>query len=90
MPNLLRINLDTNKCGVLNTSELNIDLSEYGIENIVKVRSRHHGFIENEYKFIYDRLSGILKINTEKHTIITIDFYSIKQERDLKLDQLLK
>jgi hypothetical protein len=64
-----------------------IDISKYEIDSIYNIYSKTDIF-EKKEKFVYDSETKELTIINKTSNIITIEFSSISQERELKINQL--
>ena len=87
---LLRIKLDLNEFTNLNNSNdmfVCIDISKYNIDRIYNIYSKVQIF-EKNIKFIYNSGTKELTIIDKTSNIITIDFESIVEQRELKLKEL--
>jgi hypothetical protein len=87
---LLRIKLDLNEFTNLNNSNdmfVRIDISKYNIDRIYNIYSKVQIF-EKNIKFIYNSGTKELTIIDKTSNIITIDFESIVEQRELKLKEL--
>jgi hypothetical protein len=87
---ILRMKLDLNEFTNLNNSHdmfVRIDISKYNIDSIYNIYSKTQIF-EKNIKFIYHSGTKELTIIGETSNIITIDFTSVVEQRELKLNQL--
>ena len=91
---ILRMKLDLNEFTNLNNSHdtfVCIDISKYNIDRIYNIYSHFSSKVqlfEKNIKFIYHSGTKELTIIDKTSNIITIDFASIIEERELKLNQL--
>lgn len=91
---ILRMKLDLNEFTNLNNSYdtyMRINLSKYNIDRIHNIYSHFSSKVqlfEKNIKFIYHSGTKELTIIDKTSNIITIDFESIIEERELKLNQL--
>ena len=89
----IRIKLDLDEFTNLNNSSdmnVRIDISKYNIDLIYNVYSKVH-FFEKKIKFMYNHINKeltlpFLRSNVSK--FITIDFTSVVEQRNIKLNQL--
>jgi hypothetical protein len=90
---ILRIKLDLNEFTNLNNSYdmyVRIDLSKYNIDRIYNIYSQFSSkvqFFEKNIKFQYNTINKELTL-MDNVKIITIDFASVVEERELKLKEL--
>lgn len=42
------------------------------------------------YSYNYDEKTGILNIKTQKHQNILLEYFSIKEERNIKIDKIIR
>lgn len=91
---ILRMKLDLNEFTNLNNSYdmfVRIDISKYNIDRIYNIYSQFSSKVqlfEKNIKFIYNSGTKELTIIDKTSNIITIDFESIVEQRELKLNQL--
>lgn len=91
---ILRMKLDLNEFTNLNNSNdmfVRIDISKYNIDRIYNIYSQFSSKVqifEKNIKFIYHSGTKELTIIDKTSNIITIDFESIVEERELKLKEL--
>lgn len=91
---ILRMKLDLNEFTNLNNSYdayMRINLSKYNIDRIHNIYSHFSSKVqlfEKNIKFIYHSGTKELTIINKTSNIITIDFESIVEQRELKLNQL--
>lgn len=94
---ILRMKLDLNEFTNLNKSHdmydmfVRINISKYNIDRIHNIYSHfssNNPFYEKNIKFIYHSGTKELTIINKTSNIITIDFESIVEQRELKLNQL--
>lgn len=91
---ILRMKLDLNEFTNLNNSNdmfVRIDISKYNIDRIYNIYSQFSSKVqifEKNIKFIYHSGTKELTIIDKTSSIITIDFESIVEERELKLKEL--
>ena len=87
---ILRMKLDLNEFTNLNNSYdmfVRIDISKYNIDLIYNIYSKVQIF-EKNIKFQYNNINKELTLMDQTSKIITIDFESITEQRELKLKQL--
>ena len=91
---ILRMKLDLNEFTNLNKSHdmfIRIDISKYNIDRIHNIYSQFSSKVqlfEKNIKFIYHSGTKELIIIDKTSNIITIDFESIVEQRELKLKEL--
>lgn len=88
--NTLRMKLDLDEFTNLNNSYdmyVRIDLSKYNIDLIYNIYSKVQIF-EKNIKFQYNNINKELTLMDQTSKIITIDFTSVVEQRELKLNQL--
>ena len=91
---ILRMKLDLNEFTNLNKSHdmfIRIDISKYNIDRIHNIYSQFSSKVqlfEKNIKFIYHSGTKELTIIDKISNIITIDFESIVEQRELKLKEL--
>lgn len=91
---ILRMKLDLNEFTNLNNSYdayMRINLSKYNIDRIHNIYSHFSSKVqlfEKNIKFIYHSGTKELIIIDKTSNIITIDFESIVEQRELKLKEL--
>lgn len=91
---ILRMKLDLNEFTNLNKSHdmfVRIDISKYNIDRIYNIYSQFSSKVqifEKNIKFIYHSGTKELTIIDKTSNIITIDFESIVEQRELKLKEL--
>jgi len=91
---ILRMKLDLNEFTNLNKSHdmfVRIDISKYNIDRIHNIYSQFSSKVqifEKNIKFIYNSGTKELTIIDKTSNIITIDFESITEQRELKLKEL--
>jgi len=91
---ILRMKLDLNEFTNLNKSHdmfVRINISKYNIDRIHNIYSHFSSKVqlfEKNIKFIYHSGTKELTIINKTSNIITIDFESIVEQRELKLNQL--
>ncbi len=91
---ILRMKLDLNEFTNLNKSHdmfVRIDISKYNIDRIHNIYSQFSSKVqifEKNIKFIYHSGTKELTIIDKISNIITIDFESIVEQRELKLKEL--
>lgn len=91
--NTLRMKLDLDEFTNLNNSYdmyVRIDLSKYNIDRIYNIYSQFSSkvqFFEKNIKFQYNTINKELTL-MDNVKIITIDFASVVEERELKLKEL--
>ena len=91
---ILRMKLDLNEFTNLNNSYdmyMRINLSKYNIDRIHNIYSHFSSKVqlfEKNIKFIYHSGTKELTIIDKTSNIITIDFESITEQRELKLKEL--
>lgn len=90
----LTMKLDLNEFTNLNNSYymfVRIDISKYNIDRIYNIYSQFSSKVqifEKNIKFIYNSGTKELTIIDKTSNIITIDFESIVEQRELKLKEL--
>jgi hypothetical protein len=87
---ILRMKLDLDEFTNLNNSYdmyVRIDLSKYNIDLIYDVYSKVQIF-EKDIKFQYNTINKELTLMDKTSKIITIDFVSVVEQRELKLKEL--
>jgi hypothetical protein len=90
---ILRMKLDLNEFTNLNNSYdayMRINLSKYNIDRIYNIYSQFSSkvqFFEKNIKFQYNTINKELTL-MDNVKIITIDFASVVEERELKLKEL--
>jgi hypothetical protein len=82
----LRIRLNTEIGYFDNNNDLIMNLKEYNIDSIIKIITEN--FSERP-GFHYNVKDGNLILKIKNHTIITIDFYSVMIQRELRLKEIL-
>lgn len=88
--NTLRMKLDLDEFTNLNNSYdmyVRIDVSKYNIDLIYNIYSKVQIF-EKNIKFQYNNINKELTLMDQTSKIITIDFTSVVEQRELKLNQL--
>ena len=91
---ILRMKLDLNEFTNLNKSHdmfVRINISKYNIDRIHNIYSQFSSKVqifEKNIKFIYHSGTKELTIIDKTSNIITIDFESIVEQRELKLKEL--
>lgn len=83
----LRIKLDLSNLNNLNDMYIRIDVSKYNIDLIYNVYSKVN-FYNKNIRFMYNHIDKELTLLDNVSEIITIDFISVVEQRNIKLNQL--
>lgn len=91
----IKIKLDSNN-STMDNYYIKMDLSKYDIDFISKVTGKKQIF-EGSIKFTYNKTTRLLTMfrpltttNIDSLDYVTIDFISISEERNLKIEEILK